>query len=242
VLLKACLNGSHGPAAHPRLPVRPAELAIAARDAVRAGADAIHLHPKDADGADTLDAVAAHDALAAVRAAIPGVPVGITTGAWSVRDPGERVNAVAAWTELPDFASVNWHEPGATAVADVLLDKGIGVEAGLWNPAAVEVWHGWPRRQECLRVLLEVEQDLSAYDALAAAQGLVEALAARGNNLPVLMHGNQGSCWPVLAEAVRLGFDLRIGLEDTFVLQDGSPATDNADLVAAAGLIVATDG
>lgn len=40
--------------------------------------------------------------------------------------------------------------------------------------------------------------------------------------------------WPVLAEAVRRGLDARIGLEDTLHLPDGSPAADNAALVAAA--------
>ena len=38
----------------------------------------------------------------------------------------------------------------------------------------------------------------------------------------------------VLAEAVRRSLGARIGLEDTLHLPDGSPATDNAALVAAA--------
>jgi uncharacterized protein (DUF849 family) len=40
--------------------------------------------------------------------------------------------------------------------------------------------------------------------------------------------------WPVFAEAVRRGLAGRIGLEDTLVLPDGSPAAGNADLVRAA--------
>jgi uncharacterized protein (DUF849 family) len=57
----------------------------------------------------------------------------VTTGLWAVPDEKQRLSAVKAWTELPDFASVNWHEPGADELADVLLTRGVGVEAGLFH-------------------------------------------------------------------------------------------------------------
>lgn len=47
--LKACLNGVRRPAEHPALPVTPAGLAADVGRAVTAGADAVHLHVKDAD-------------------------------------------------------------------------------------------------------------------------------------------------------------------------------------------------
>jgi uncharacterized protein (DUF849 family) len=52
----------------------------------------------------------------------------------------ERMAAVRSWTVLPDFASVNWHEVGSEAVAAVLLERGVGVEAGLWHADAVDAW------------------------------------------------------------------------------------------------------
>ncbi len=48
------------------------------------GVDAVHLHVKDDQGADTLDAHAVAAALAAVRTASPGLPVGVTTGMWAL--------------------------------------------------------------------------------------------------------------------------------------------------------------
>ncbi|WP_327005118.1 3-keto-5-aminohexanoate cleavage protein [Dactylosporangium sp. NBC_01737] len=66
--IKVALNGGRLPGAHPALPCTPAELAVAARDAVAAGAEAVHLHPRDADGRESLDAA---DVGAAV-AAVPG--------------------------------------------------------------------------------------------------------------------------------------------------------------------------
>lgn len=228
VLLKACLNGPRRPGDHPALPVTPAQLAVAAAAAVAAGAGALHVHPKDADGADTLDGAAVASTLAALRAAVPGTPVGVTTGAWAAAGPAARWAAVRGWTVLPDFASVNWHEAGSAELAADLLERGVGVEAGLWTAAAVRDWLGWPDRGRCLRVLLEVRDD----DPGAAGR-LLDALGP-DPGVPVLLHGEEAAAWPVLIEAGRRGLDTRIGLEDVLVLPDGGAAADNAALVTAA--------
>lgn len=67
VLLQACLNGARLPEEHPALPVSAAQLAAATVAVVGAGADAVHVHPKDVHGADTLDAVTVASVLEAVR-------------------------------------------------------------------------------------------------------------------------------------------------------------------------------
>ena len=128
LLLKACLNGARTPEEHPALPVTPEQLADDAARVRAAGAQAVHLHVKDAQGADTLDGELLAEVLAAVRRSAPGLAVGVTTGAWSAPDPVRRVSAVRAWTALPDFASVNWHEPGAEQVAQVLLELPDGLD------------------------------------------------------------------------------------------------------------------
>jgi len=232
--LKACLNGPREPSEHPALPVTPAAIAADAATAVAAGADALHIHPKDAAGHDTLgpDAVAA--VLEAVRAAVPGVPVGLTTGAQAAPGPAERIDLVRGWAVRPDFASVNWHEPGSPELAEVLLDMGIGVEPGLWQPAAVSAWRAWPQRAGCVRVLLEITEDLPPDQAVGAARVLMAALGPETAGIPVLLHGEGTSAWPVFEVAVREGLQARMGLEDSLVLPDGSPARGNADLVTAA--------
>jgi uncharacterized protein (DUF849 family) len=232
-LLKACLNGARRPGEHPALPVTPSALA---RDAVAvraAGADAVHLHVKDADGSDTLDGAALADVLAAVRGAAPGLPVGVTTGAWAEPDPAARVAAIGAWPVTPDFASVNWHEDGAEEVAAALLDRGIGVEAGLWHSRAIQAWLASPLRDRCLRVLVELPD---RPDQPARAERLV-AMVDDGER-EVLLHGEGDSAWPVLLLAARRGLATRIGLEDVLVLPDGRPAPDNAALVRAARAVV----
>jgi uncharacterized protein (DUF849 family) len=168
----------------------------------------------------------------ALREAVPATPVGVTTGAWALPDPDRRVGVVRAWTVLPDFASVNWHEDGADEVATALLDHGVGVEAGLWHEQAIRAWLGSPRRDRCLRVLLEIDHPVG--DGLAQADAAVAALGAGAGAIPILLHGVDAAAWPVLRAAIRQGFDIRIGLEDVLTLPDGSSASGNAQLVRTA--------
>ncbi len=238
MMLKACLNGARRPVHHPALPVTASQLAGDAARVVEAGADAVHLHVKDAEGADTLSDRALADVLSAVRESAPGLPVGVTTGAWAEPDPEDRVAAVRSWTALPDFASVNWHESGAEAVAAALLNRGVGVEAGLWHAAAVDTWLRSPLRDRCFRVLLELPDGpergvAAASDELLALLG-IDDRGRTGSGVPVLLHGEGDSAWAALRHAARRGLATRIGLEDALVLPDGTPAPDNAALVRAA--------
>jgi uncharacterized protein (DUF849 family) len=222
-VLQACLNGAR---THPLVPVTPDELAVAARDAVAAGAADIHLHPKTPSGLDTLDAAAVAAALAHVRAAVPGVTVGVTTGAWTA-SAVERVAHISRWTQLPDHASVNWHEDGAEEVAAALLSRGVAVHAGIFSSTdgAARL-----RRSAVLgrvsRILAEVVPPSIDVDALLSS---LAGLAP-----PVLLHGEEEAAWPVLRRAQAMGLDTRIGLEDTVTLPDGTPASSSADLVRAA--------
>ncbi|GAA2577076.1 3-keto-5-aminohexanoate cleavage protein [Actinomadura fulvescens] len=230
-MLQVCPNG---PLAR-SVPLTPGELAVSVREAVVAGAEDVHLHPKAPDGTDSLhpDHVAA--AVTAVREAAPGIRVGVTTGAWACPDPRRRLELVESWKVLPDHASVNWHEEGAEPVADALLDHGVDIEAGIFSGAssagAVRRFLAWPSRHRVLRVLAEVV-DPDPETAPATAAALLTELAP--NERPVLLHGEQGGAWPVLRLAASLGLDTRIGLEDTLLLPDGSAAPDNAALVRAA--------
>ncbi|WP_246002747.1 3-keto-5-aminohexanoate cleavage protein [Nocardia tenerifensis] len=232
-----CLNGARTPDECAHVPTTPDELAAAAVDAVRAGAEDIHLHPKNADGADTMAPRHVEAALTAVRAAVPGVPVGVTTGAWTAPSAEQRVADIRAWTVLPGHASVNWHEDGAASVADALVAKGIGIEAGIFTGTdALDRFLGWPQAHRTLRVLAEVT-DTDPRTAPQAAVGLLEALNA-ATDLPILLHGEDAAAWDILAMAASRRLDTRVGLEDVLYLPDGSPASSNAVLIRAARLIL----
>ncbi len=223
MVLQVCLNGARSRADHARLPVSPAELAEAARAAVGAGAEDIHLHPKTPDGVDSLAADVVGAAVLAVRAAVPGVSVGVTTGAWTATD---RLSDIRQWTVPPDHASVNWHEDGAEHVASALLDMGVAVHAGIFTGTpAPGRFRGSLHVDRVQRILAEVIPPAIDVDTL---------LTELAGLSPILLHGEDAAAWPVLRRAQTLGLDTRIGLEDTLTMPDGSPAPDNAALVRAA--------
>ncbi|GLP73839.1 hypothetical protein TUM20983_09490 [Mycobacterium antarcticum] len=230
IYVKACINGARTPDQHPNLPVTPEELAAAAAAAHEAGAQAVHMHPKTPDGKDSLEPDVVAAAVAAVRAAVPGLPLGVTTGFWALPDPDARRRAVEAWTVLPDFASLNWHEPGSPELADVLLGKGLGVEIGLFHLEAAAAWADSEMAQHCMRVMIE----LQGHEDVDVADAMLERIAAAGSPAPVLLHGLDESCWPLLQHAGVCGVQTRIGMEDTLKLPDGSVTPDNAALVSAA--------
>ncbi|KNB50501.1 3-keto-5-aminohexanoate cleavage protein [Streptomyces caatingaensis] len=242
MILQACVNGPRSKREFASLPVSPDEIAEAARGAVAAGAVDLHVHPKDPSGADTLAPDVVAEVVGRVRAVVPGVPVGVTTGAWAVPDPYERAKLVRAWTVLPDHASVNWHEEGADLVAAALAERGVGIEAGFFSGTdAVTRYGASPFAGKVLRILAEVMSEgdegggADAKAAETAAGALLREIGTIGDGgIPVLLHGQDGSAWPVLRRAVREGLSVRIGLEDVLELPDGTRAGGNGDLVRAA--------
>ncbi len=230
IYVKACINGARTPDQHPNLPVTPERLAAEALAAHGAGAKAVHMHPKAADGVDSLLPQHVDAAVAAVRLAAPGLPLGVTTGFWALPDADARLSAVDGWTVLPDFASVNWHEPGSEDLARLLLSKGLGVEVGIFHAEAAESWAASEMAQHCMRVMIELQADGDT----GTADDLLSQVLAASSTAPVLLHGLDESCWPLLEHAGVRGVQTRIGMEDTLRLPDGSTAADNAALVSAA--------
>ncbi|MFD4785973.1 3-keto-5-aminohexanoate cleavage protein [Streptomyces sp. NPDC058459] len=232
--MQVCLNGSRTAADGARVPLTPDESARSAAEAVAAGATEVHVHPRTPCGRESLSARVVGPVVEALRRRA-AVPVGVTTGAWAEPGPAERLERVRSWSVLPDFASVNWHEPGAEELAELLLARGVGVDAGIWfGTEGAARFALSPLGPRVLRVLAEVTDTAPATAEASAHTLLTELGPAHGR--PVLLHGEDGSAWPVLRLAGRLGLATRIGLEDTLFLPDGQRALSNARLVAA-GLV-----
>jgi uncharacterized protein (DUF849 family) len=81
-----------------------------------------------------------------------------------------------------------------------------------------------------MRVMIELSPDAD----IATADDLLSQVLAVGSPAPVLLHGLDESCWPLLEHAGARGVQTRIGMEDTLRMPDGSIAPDNAALVSAA--------
>lgn len=226
-MLQACLNGAR-PADTPLLPMTPAAVAADALACRDAGADCLHIHPRDAAGRELLapEDVSAH--LRAVRAAVPGMPVGISTGDWIAPRLG-RLDDMRGWVERPDYVSVNLAEPDAPEVIALMAELGVAVELGLASEADLDRLAGLDL-SHALRAMIEM--DSGALETVMPTAGRM-FMRLRDNGLPILLHGFDTTAWAFVAAARDLGCDTRIGLEDCLHLPDGSPA-GNAALVATA--------
>jgi uncharacterized protein (DUF849 family) len=186
-------------------------------------------------GHETLDPDACSAAIEAIRELCPGLPIGLTTGLWISGSSALRLALIDRWTVKPDFASVNFSEDGTDELCTLLLDKGIEIEAGLGSVADARAFVDSGFVERCLRVLVEVEP--GSTDPIRAAAVIGRVLEGSGIHLPRVQHGRDAAAWPVLDDALGRGYDVRIGLEDTLLLPNGTRARRNADLVGAAAKI-----
>jgi uncharacterized protein (DUF849 family) len=228
--VKACLNGGRTRSEHPAVPLTAAELAADAIAVRSSGAFAVHLHPRDDGGRETMQARACDAAVGAIRAAVPGMAIGLSTSEAIDPDPFARAAAISTWRNAPDFVSVNLSELGWVGIVRAALRAGIAVEVGLAAPEEVEQFARSPYTHRVLRALVEVEG--GADDARAIAELIPDGV-------PQLWHGYHERTWEVIAAAD--GVDVRVGLEDTLVLPDGRVPDDNAELVAAAVSLTARE-
>src|SRR5258707_6345576 len=102
-MLKAALNGNRKQGSHPALPLGAGELSADAAACVRAGAAAIHLHPRDEDGRETLAGDVVDKTVRAVRLAA-GVAVGGGKGGGVEPDPPRPGELVAGGGRAPTAA------------------------------------------------------------------------------------------------------------------------------------------
>jgi uncharacterized protein (DUF849 family) len=233
--IQACLNGARTREFHPRLPLTPEALAADAAACAAAGAVAVHLHPRDAAGEETLDPAAVGAAVAAVRLAAPGLRISVSTGDWIEQDDARQIDCIRRWGALPlaarpDEASVNLAERTAPEVIAALAAGEIGVEAGLASVADADRLLALGHLPHCCRVLVEVD-DIDPVTAETMAAGILAVIGAGGPEHQ--LHGTGRTAWPMARRAALLGLMLRLGLEDVAEMPDGSPAPDNAALVAA---------
>jgi uncharacterized protein (DUF849 family) len=235
-LLEVALNGSRPLSDHPGIPRTPDQIAQEARGAVAAGAGAVHVHAFD-DGVESLAAEPCASILRALREACPGIPISLTTSAEIEPDPERRFVLVSGWTDMPDLVTANMGEEGIVGLCEMLIERGVGIEAGLLELQDARVFVRSGLTNECVRVLVEPLEE-NPEDAVRHAAEMERVLAEAAISLEQVHHGDGIASWAVNQRALARGHGIRTGLEDTPVLPDGRRARNNADLVAAAATMI----
>jgi uncharacterized protein (DUF849 family) len=233
MIVQTCINGARSADFHPQLPLDPDAMARGGAACIAAGAAELHVHARGLDGRESLAPAAMDPTMLALRRACPGTLIGVSTGAWIENDDERTLAAIAGWTELPDYASVNLSEDAAPAVMDRLRQRGVGIEAGLASVTDAERLVRLDRGSQVLRILIEIsEQELD--EAFAVSDGIAAALDRAGMHRAILLHGENATVWPFVHRAAERRWSTRVGLEDGKELPDGTTASGNAALTAAA--------
>ncbi|MBF4583305.1 3-keto-5-aminohexanoate cleavage protein [Curtobacterium sp. VKM Ac-2865] len=232
--LQIALNGDTD---HPAMPRTAEEIAADAAACVAAGATLLHLHAFDDDGHESLAAGPVGRMLDAVRRSCPGIPVNVTTFAEIVPDPRERMALISEWTVLPDLVAANQGEEGVDDVTALLAGRGVGVEACVLSLSDVDRFLRAGNASRFVRLVIEPLEDDPA-DAVALDAEMEALVAAAGIDLPQLHHGVGIASWSVSRRAIARGHAIRTGIEDTAVLEDGSPALSNVALTRAAAALI----
>jgi uncharacterized protein (DUF849 family) len=173
-----------------------------------------------------------------VHAACPGIPISLSTSADIEADPARRLDLISAWSELPELVTANQGEDGIAELCEHLIDRGVGIEAGLLTVADAEAFVESGLAPRCVRALVEPLGE-EPEEALAEAEAIEAVLADAKVGLEQVHHGDGMASWAINERGAARGHGIRTGLEDTTVLPDGSEARGNADLVRAAAAILA---
>ena len=128
------------------------------------------------------------------------------------------------------MVSLNLAEDGAIELGSVLLECGIGIEAGVFTLAGADKLLAAPWAGAIHRVPVEVIFEHNDAAAVELARAIDARVAVLGR--PRLWHGDARANWAVVDAGLAAGVDVRVGLEDTLIGRDGGPAPGNAAQVA----------
>ncbi|BAT60668.1 3-keto-5-aminohexanoate cleavage enzyme [Variibacter gotjawalensis] len=232
MIIQACLNGGRMKDFNAAVPTTPDEIIADAAAAVKAGANELHIHIRDADGRETLKPDVVDATIAGVRKVCPGTLVGISTGHWIEKDDFRRRDYLQSIQVLPDYASVNMNEGDCEGVVRILRDRNVPIEVGMWVAADAKRAMEIGVESGALRYLIEImsQEQANADEDLAGFDAILPTMEAK----PVLLHGLNVTKWPLADLALSRGYSTRVGFEDGKLLPDGREAKSNAEIVAEA--------
>lgn len=242
----------------PAIPYTPLEIAEEARRSVEAGASIVHIHARNDDGSPAWGAEIFAEIDAAVRARCEDVIINYSTGAVGV-DREERIAHVRALK--PDMAALNmgsmnyaiyshkqkkfYHDHVfANSFTDICFFLEGMNEAG--TRPEMECFDRGHIHNTAPLIDMGLLRPPYQFSLIMGVLGGVPAttkdLVQQVDALPPGSHwqviGISLAQWPLVAAAITMGGNVRVGLEDNFYLRPGQMARSNGDLVAKAVALV----
>ncbi len=225
---------------HPAIPLTPEELARDARQCLAAGAAAMHVHVREADGRHRLDAGAYRDAISAITEAVGDqLLLQVTSEAGGRYSPPEQRGVIEALQ--PEYVSIavrEWfgdaHEAQASGeLCLYMASRGTHIQYIVYSPEDLNYFNqlrqqgSLPSGPALLLFVLGRYADPPIADPNRLPSFLLALMA--GDHWAVCAFGpTEGDC---LALAARQGGHARVGFENNLWRADGQLATSNAELV-----------
>ena len=246
----------------PAIPYTPEEIAEEARRSVDAGASIVHIHARQDNGMPAYDVETYARIDAAVKKRCPDVIINYSTGAIGI-DRETRIHHVRALK--PDMAALNmgsmnyaiysrkrktfYHDHiFANPFADIqyyleaMNEAGTRPEMECFDTGHVNNAH--PLID--LGILRPPFQFSLIMGVLGGIPASTKNLVHQVDQLPPNSHwqviGISRHQWPLVAAAVSLGGNVRVGLEDNLYLPNGDLAPSNGALVEKAAELVRLAG
>jgi 3-keto-5-aminohexanoate cleavage enzyme len=234
----------------PAIPYTPTEIGEEAKRAADAGAAIVHIHARTPEGGPDWRVETFAEIFAEVRARTP-VIVNFSTGAVGI-PPEERVAHIRDLR--PEMAALNmgsmnyaiysekrkaFHHDHVFAnpfkdiqfFLETMNRGGIRPEMECFDAGHI----GNTRPLIDMGVLAPPYQFSLIMGVLGGISGTTRHLVDQVDSLPAESHwqviGIGLNQWPLVAAAVTMGGNIRVGLEDNFYLEDGKMAKSNGDLV-----------
>lgn len=230
MLMAAPTGARKTKADHPALPITIPETVATAAACAAEGADAFHLHVRDAAGLHSIDPGLYAEALAELASAVPDLPIQVTTEAAGVFDVQTQHDTLARLK--PTWASICLRDLARDPVLGrriyaMCADQGTQIQHIVFDAADAQLLADLQSEgtlDETVSVILVLGRYTADMNSDPAdLQPLLDALPPIGPWMLCAFGPAEHAC---LRAAHALGGDLRVGFENSTQQADGTPWPD----------------
>ncbi|KMW60661.1 putative exported protein [Candidatus Rhodobacter oscarellae] len=222
---------------HPGIPLTIAETVETAIACQAAGAQAFHLHVRNADGSHSIDPGLYREAIAELGSAAPDLRVQVTTESGGVFGVEAQLATLSqlrpAWCTLALREAARDRDI-ARRMYRFVADQGVELQHIIFDAGDAALLAEWQREgvlggaESVILVLGRYTADMNSNpDDL---EPLLAALPPVGRWMLCAFGPQEHAC---LTKAARLGGDVRVGFENSFLQPDGAPWPDMAASITA---------
>lgn len=229
-LMAAPTGARRGKSDHPGIPISIEESVETALACWNAGADAFHLHVRDENGGHSIDTGLYQEALGELARAVPDMPIQVTTESGGIYDVPSQYALLNSLK--PKWASLSVREAArdsalapkiyqtcdeqGTELQHILFDEKDAAQLGAWIDQGIVL-----PRPSVILVLGRYTTDMNSNPN--DLEPFLQSLPDVGKWMLCAFGPNEHAC---LETAAKLGGDVRVGFENSYVQQDGTPWPD----------------